>query len=1367
MRSVTSTVLNAIRNEKSAKMLIQAEIQPSRCYFSTLYEDHPYDGENYALPTDTPVGQAACVGPNGMVTFIVDDDGDIIAMRQGYDTTNDIGLNADPETKVAAYAIGTGSAYLWYWTSGNGLRRSTINLTSLAVSNTINITIDYIPPQWSISKLSPHALDADHFAVTYLTDKGGISCAYFDGTDWNQWGLRFMSPNKAMNGRWTIYSTAAILGDRIFFYLTDMDTGEVKGVYCNVFLQQWSDSFTALPADLSRFCIANAVTAGGYVHLAGQFHRTDDLAAAKVYSLVVRSSDGINFSWDLFSLLSKLGYRFHIALDAANDYLYASDRNSVGRANLSYFFTTTPGTTLTLGPPRDIISFECSSSSATLRLRAYDEELIDHAIVAKKNRIKLRIGYNTSLGTEYTHYSNYIIDGVHPGFADGVRQLQLDLVVEGLWKTSQITFPFYAEITSKSAMYDDCDELDHTYTAPGQAKRQDTMVIDLWNNTGWDGEGCTAYSMRTKSGPGCENQHNTGPYTIGWRTQDLKDKLAGDSYPEIVGTTLTIKLYGWMRTESGSYSNDEITIYITTIDTDGVETNRVGSLSSTYNKWPQEYPDSEAGSNPIIYTWSGLTAGDHIKWIAVKQVNAGGTTWWNPARFEVTGVEYPVSGLDGALTWKQTKPDDYASAAKTMLEVPGWGLPYIVFAQKPYTAFRFSSAAQFVYRPGTSPLSPGTIGFGVVGLAEDGGNYIAARYNIKRSRAELVYARNSRETLIAYWDVTGLSGDLDRIMLEHRDGLLTVRCLGENDTGWSPAVIAYHWDESANGVMSTSDTGIMHVGAYGIIDPPDFPICSLSILDADGIAILPGTDMTEFEAFPASGSVLIDGIKYTYGSKTAIARWDGPWQGRQSDDYADGAGAEIAHYHPGGGANDYAGYLLAIETGHTWEIESTDWTVVHDDPLRNRCRHYTDSMNGDNVGANWRCWEAPGLTDLELGDDALQSYFHPVGSRCFIYGTDRIWLKNLTTSSQDHDATVKDMVKQLCAVASVETDFSGDWTADVVNVSGTPTQLATTQELFPGGYDIRFILPTLTGGSWLALYASNLYIGDENSTEPIEVGFKGVGDNIQVYWKPKDGTYGDGLAITSACKNYLVHNVRVLFHAEFISFYIDDISIATFSLIKDDLHWPETQLAVYAYASASKMMLDVNISELFDWREAIYVESEMSASSAIGSVIQERPVEVNPTTGGGLSFSYRSKRDTIAYTNDESHRILQRHFSHDSTTQDAGSDAVVYYAEVGFVSDDTFADNEGFLTRVLKLSTLDTGAVNAARILLEKANERQYTHDLSMRPDIRIETGDRIELHYLLSGTATQKDHNMIVEDYSIGIREGELLMQISARRDL
>ena len=112
MRTVSQAVIDAITTKESSRMLVQAEVQPSRTYFSTLADDYPYDAGDYSLPTDTPLGQAVCYSPtlDKIVTFIVETDGDIIVMEQGDATKTDLGIDADPATKPAVFDRNDGTA---------------------------------------------------------------------------------------------------------------------------------------------------------------------------------------------------------------------------------------------------------------------------------------------------------------------------------------------------------------------------------------------------------------------------------------------------------------------------------------------------------------------------------------------------------------------------------------------------------------------------------------------------------------------------------------------------------------------------------------------------------------------------------------------------------------------------------------------------------------------------------------------------------------------------------------------------------------------------------------------------------------------------------------------------------------------------------------------------------------------------------------------------------------------------------------------------------------------------------------------------------------------------------------------------------
>jgi hypothetical protein len=371
----------------------------------------------------------------------------------------------------------------------------------------------------------------------------------------------------------------------------------------------------------------------------------------------------------------------------------------------------------------------------------------------------------------------------------------------------------------------------------------------------------------------------------------------------------------------------------------------------------------------------------------------------------------------------------------------------------------------------------------------------------------------------------------------------------------------------------------------------------------------------------------------------------------------------------------------------------------------------------------------------------------------------------------DRDATVKDMLAQLCNVASTKTDFPGDWFDDTESIGTTPVQLAATETLFPGGFDLYFVMPQISDGHSVTVYGSNVFIYDEEDPPVktafvVEISIKRSGDILQIISHPTGGTRLDDVIINTDVVQAGSHDVRVLFHGEFCSVYLDRTSVAAFAYGEEALKWPDTDVDLYMKCSATYAITEILVNELFDWREAIYVESELTAASALGSVIQERPVEMAPTVDGGLSFSYNIVRDTLTYSNAQTKNTFRSHQRVDRTVGDAGSDAIVYFADIDFVSHQDFADEEGFLTRVFKLSTLDTGAHTAAQIILEKAYESQFVHNITMRPDPRVEMGDRMEIHYLVPGTATQRDYALIVENISIGLDEGRYMMSVSGRED-
>jgi hypothetical protein len=1344
---------------------------------------------------------------SGAVTFVVDDSGDINAMVQGSVSQTDTGVNTETDCKPGVWDLGTGSAELWYWDSD--VKKATVNMTTLIAGSPTSYSVN--PTEFTVDKGSCHPVSSTEMVFVYRTSIGGASVAYYNGSAWKYWGRRFLSPTRTMDdGYWTVYSAAVKLSNYLYVYITDMETGQVRGVTYDITKDTWSDTFLAIPAAESRFCIGNAKVVNGFIHMSGQFHRTGDLAEAQKWSLIVRSMTGKNFSWDRHTGLSTLGYQFQFDVDGTGDMLYASDRNSVGTSNLSHYFSASPGTQITLEPPNDILAFTASThSAASLTLRAADEELIDSAIVVKGNRVKVEVGYHSAGGggaMEYVAYNIYIIDSVTENFADGKRGLTLSLTAEGVWKTNQIAFPFYAEIISKSTSIDDCDERDKSYEAPSSASTTDDLVIDFWPNEAYANasDSIAGHACSTANGVGCDLQTGRydmnsdtwgwlrGAYKWGFQTQELHKKLGMDDNPELVDTDLTVRFFGWCSTSTTARENDTYQLRILTEDDEGNQAETVGNLDpSSENRFERKYPSAGvAGSYPVTFNFSGQTVGHKLVRVRIVVENTeNGNGGYNysefcPERLEITNLKYEIPGLNPSLSWKQTKPSSYGTTDADLLEVPGMGIPYVRFLNKPYSAFNFTMATEFEHEAGATPSTSGTVAWGSVGMAADGSNFIAARLNVGNNRTELMSYRNGDGTVLDYAATGG--ADAEKIILEHKDGEFFVRVAWPStpDT-WEQPIITYQWDEVADGAISTSETEQMHVGCYGLIDTPKFRTPGFNASDGEGVGMIQQTDMTAIDSFPSSGKLMLDGIIYSYTAKTPGLLGFGPYQLRNSYDYGTyssggvkytGLACEIAFFW----GHDlsptyYSDYLFSGDNGHSWKVSKTLWEVVHStrgvpNPLNHRSRWYGEQFNDNWFGTDNRIYVGPGLLNISADESLEQSYFHSHGTWCFMAATNKLWIKSMMGTSTDTSSNVEDMIGYLCEAVSVDAEFPGNWTDADVDLTTSPTEIASTETLMPGGYSVRFRTASIGSGNYVELYAGNMVIGEEDSTESIGIRLMNSGGKIKLGAVPKSSIADPQYYICdSSWSPTEVHDWRIFAHEEFVSIYADETWIVTFAWHEDLIHWPKIDpVQLYMRTGGTGITVYfVDVSELFDWREAIYFESELSVQSAISSVIQERPIEVIPKSDGGLWFTYHLVRDTATYTNAISKVLVRSHNYTESINMDSGSDAIVHYRDIAFASNQDYADGDGFFTKVLMLSGLDTGAKAAAQLLLEKANENQYRHTMNIRPDIRLEPGDKIDMSYLITGTGTSVNHVIIINDLGLRIAEGTHEMSITGRKDV
>jgi hypothetical protein len=146
----------------------------------------------------------------------------------------------------------------------------------------------------------------------------------------------------------------------------------------------------------------------------------------------------------------------------------------------------------------------------------------------------------------------------------------------------------------------------------------------------------------------------------------------------------------------------------------------------------------------------------------------------------------------------------------------------------------------------------------------------------------------------------------------------------------------------------------------------------------------------------------------------------------------------------------------------------------------------------------------------------------------------------------------------------------------------------------------------------------------------------------------------------------------------------------------------------------------------------------------------------------------RSAEFTYNATKDEVDAIWVDSYSEtQSDNSQASSDGLVYAVDVGISLDSYIAENVGLVTRLYRLSELDTGVERAAAALQKRARQAMFSVNLTGRLDPRLEVGDILLVNKTLTSTNRVIADRVIVEDISITIVDGQYRQSIQGRRDV
>ena len=398
------------------------------------------------------------------------------------------------------------------------------------------------------------------------------------------------------------------------------------------------------------------------------------------------------------------------------------------------------------------------------------------------------------------------------------------------------------------------------------------------------------------------------------------------------------------------------------------------------------------------------------------------------------------------------------------------GLPQVFFSSRPYSAWNFDITTRAKYTGIYSMV-------GCFGLATNNKNFIVGY--IKDGYYGIAQVKNDRRITLIEEVNASIVVDTDfDLHFWHRDGLFGLEVKLSTDP-WAivGSQLVYEWTE-LDEAMTTADD-IFHVGLYEFIDPPRFRTVGYrstqNIIPVLPLDIDPNEGDSDFiNDFPSSGTVDIDGQKYTYTGKLIFSTSEpfpiGPVQLRNfyswlspfnrdregGFTYQGGMAVEFTDFRwldgGGGNAEMYQGAIIASSAGYAWLNDETQWkswittgnAVVL---LKERSRHYSDTIPEYSATTDERVYITNGLTGIEIeimeGEESsseLTSYF-PEGTFVFLDSDDEITVSSFYAVSGEHDYSIASMLDKFCKLAGTKAVFRGDILKSESDFSGDTLEI--------------------------------------------------------------------------------------------------------------------------------------------------------------------------------------------------------------------------------------------------------------------------------------------------------------------------------------
>jgi len=862
---------------------------------------------------------------------------------------------------------------------------------------------------------------------------------------------RFFNPTKVLDASGddvylTHYAGAVKLEDGVYVYFTDYQ-GAVKSIKYTFTDSEkkngtWSDIHTSIPQDLSQFEIGNVFEVENRIFLCGKFYREEQFASSIAYTMLTWSDDGVTFTMSRRTLVTLRNFRWQAVFDP-----------STTKTDKYRMYFISPGPVYYTSSPYQVVGEQAEnvivelnnlqgSPMGEFQATAVSgaEQYFNNSNIEIGSYAKLELLQNIAGGEETIKYHDTIVSGYSKGVRDGARTNVIMLQTDGIWHTSTMSHPFYMEFQGKQSVYDNfTDQGGMVHASVGTNPRW-SLSVSFWT------EDNNAFIFQS-------HPKNT---TTDHMTVDLLQYFS--TYPTFGSKdNYEVRLYGWSRagiaesnpnldgTNHSTLNDDMYALYEVCDPETGIKEIKVSEVThliSKYRNFPQTYYNSRSGSIPVIYSIPNPGEGKQITRLGMRLISKSlGPTTYCLERIEISKLACePISGF----TTDDIQYGTDGTGGKIVLTKKA--IPQILFANTPYSAFNFDQKLQTRIK-GIYSVS------GLVGLASDKMNFVTGYAKL----GKMVISKFSEgiETVLASRSTPQITENTKvDIRFWHSDGLMGVEYKLATTLAWPEkgSQLVYLWD-NAHGAMVKNDD-LYHVGTYSFIDPPRFRITGLNSKQSV-VGVLPSdkdpsTNTSDFSLqFPASGQIDIDDVVYNYSGKVNKFKNNeirGPFQLRNlvwwdskyarttdgSDSFQGGLAIEFLMFDWTASKTKYRGAIIACNSGNAWVNDETQWipwitTNGQVIILRNRSRHYSDTMPEWYASGDERVYVTNGLTGISPVVVSETEYMHTEGSWAFKHSEDKIELFRYSAASGEEDQTIHNLLDIFSKISGTSAEFLGDY----------------------------------------------------------------------------------------------------------------------------------------------------------------------------------------------------------------------------------------------------------------------------------------------------------------------------------------------------